>query len=413
MLVKLSKNIAYLIIILLVLVSIYYLFNSKRTNIQINLLPPISDAMKPYHFKSKLLPLSNINGGISYSFSIWIYITNWTYKYGREKVILNWSKKKTNNLNERCKVLYDDYKDTDNKRVKKEKPTNVYIKKKCRECGDGNLIDNLIVEPFKSKNQNTVKDFYSLRIVLDNLKNNLIIKQSLINGSNSKILIPNIPIQKWLNITVILNQRDLDIFINSKLENSIKLNSIPQFSKGDLTVTPSGGYNGYISNLNYYNYPITIDQIIRNFKKGPKNYNPFIKPKGNIGTFFHTKNVSNDGLNISNNLIRNIKKNNVLKNKFKNKKSMYGELCHKNQECKDSLGCVRGRCQYKNQSRKLNMSCYSNSDCKSELLCNNYGQDNLTSNQIQKLNKLGIPVDNNSSYNKSLSNNPFKCTIIN
>ena len=92
---------------------------------------------------------------------------------------------------------------------------------------------------------------------------------------------------------------------------------------------------------------------------------------------------------------------------------MYGELCHKNQECKDSLGCVRGRCQYKNQSRKLNMSCYSNSDCKSELLCNNYGQDNLTSNQIQKLNKLGIPVDNNSSYNKSLSNNPFKCTIIN
>lgn len=81
--------------------------------------------------------------------------------------------------------------------------------------------------------------------------------------------IGNIPLNMWVNIIIVLIGGSIDVYVNGNLKKRTKLKGVPKINYGDLYTTNWGGYQGYLSNLRYFNYaiqPFTIDQI---FRMGP------------------------------------------------------------------------------------------------------------------------------------------------
>ena len=50
----------------------------------------------------------------------------------------------------------------------------------------------------------------------------------------------------------------LDVYINGSIIKSHHLHGVPKQNYGDVYIAPNGGFAGYISNLWYYNYALSI-----------------------------------------------------------------------------------------------------------------------------------------------------------
>jgi hypothetical protein len=79
----------------------------------------------------------------------------------------------------------------------------------------------------------------------------------------------NIPLNMWVNIIIILIGSSLDVYVNGNLKKRVKLSGVPKLNYGDLYTSNWGGFQGYLSNLRYFNYaiqPYLVDQL---FNMGP------------------------------------------------------------------------------------------------------------------------------------------------
>lgn len=79
----------------------------------------------------------------------------------------------------------------------------------------------------------------------------------------------NIPLQKWVNITVSVYQNSLDIFMDGKLSASYNLKGFPQPNKDNVVVTPNDGFDGYISNTKFFNMAMTPEKAYEIYDEGP------------------------------------------------------------------------------------------------------------------------------------------------
>jgi hypothetical protein len=89
------------------------------------------------------------------------------------------------------------------------------------------------------------------------------------NVINEQILINDIPLNKWLNVIIRCQNETLDIYINGTITKSHKLNGVPKQNYGDVYVGANGGFSGYVSRLQYFNYAIGTNEISKIMKKGP------------------------------------------------------------------------------------------------------------------------------------------------
>jgi hypothetical protein len=81
--------------------------------------------------------------------------------------------------------------------------------------------------------------------------------------------IGNIPLNMWVNITIILIGNSVDVYVNGNLKKRQKLEGVPKLNYGDLYINNWNGFLGYISKLRYFNYaiqPYILDEI---YKNGP------------------------------------------------------------------------------------------------------------------------------------------------
>lgn len=83
--------------------------------------------------------------------------------------------------------------------------------------------------------------------------------------------IDNIPARKWLHFALVLDDKDMDIYVNGFLKARKKLSSIPKQNNGDFWCNMFGGFEGYMSRIRYYPRAIMTDEIIDNVRKGPGN----------------------------------------------------------------------------------------------------------------------------------------------
>lgn len=81
--------------------------------------------------------------------------------------------------------------------------------------------------------------------------------------------IKNIPLQKWVHIVYVLNNRTVDMYIDGKLERSCVLRGVPKLNNDPLHVCDNGGFFGKISNLVYYRYALKPDEVFGIYSSGP------------------------------------------------------------------------------------------------------------------------------------------------
>jgi hypothetical protein len=156
----------------------------------------------------------NQSDGIEFTWSVWIFVNNWQYLQGQYK--------------------------------------HIFYK------GNSNLAENGLNFPNNAPGLYLAPD-----------TNNLIIIMNTFDVINEEITIPDIPLNKWLNIIVRCQNKTLDVYINGTITRSLELSSVPKQNYGDVYVAMNGGFDGYISNLWYYNHALGTRVIQDIVNRGP------------------------------------------------------------------------------------------------------------------------------------------------
>lgn len=136
--------------------------------------------------------------------------------------------------------------------------TNAGIYKHIFSKGNSNLNENGMVQP------NNAPGLY----IAPNT-NSLVVVMNTFNVINEEIVIPDIPINKWVNVIIRCQNTTLDVYINGTIARSINLVGVPKQNYGDVYVAMNGGFDGYISNLWYYDYALGTAAIQNLATSGP------------------------------------------------------------------------------------------------------------------------------------------------
>jgi hypothetical protein len=74
-------------------------------------------------------------------------------------------------------------------------------------------------------------------------------------------IIKNIPLNKWFNITAVIDNRTFEVYMNGKLVKTISLYGLPFNTNGNMYITKNGGFNGSLAYLQYFNTAIQPKRI--------------------------------------------------------------------------------------------------------------------------------------------------------
>jgi hypothetical protein len=159
---------------------------------------------------------SNEDGGVEFSWSCWINITDLQYGYGKYKHIFH--------------------------------------------KGNDNIGDKGIIDP------NNAPGLY-----IHPTQNALVVIMNTYSTINEEITITNIPLSKWVNVIIVVNGNVLNVYINGTLVKLHQLSDVPKQNYGDVYVAMNGGFNGYISKLRYYDYAVQPGEISYINYWGPSN----------------------------------------------------------------------------------------------------------------------------------------------
>ena len=110
----------------------------------------------------------------------------------------------------------------------------------------------------------------NMLIYYNSRRNTINFRIKLLDGNFEEYYIKGITLQKWNNIVVVVNNRYVDIFINGTLMRSVYLKTLPNYKRNIVNVCSNGGYNGYLTNLRFFNYPIGLFSINYMNSFGPK-----------------------------------------------------------------------------------------------------------------------------------------------
>jgi hypothetical protein len=99
--------------------------------------------------------------------------------------------------------------------------------------------------------------------------NALVVVMNTYNVINEEIEIPDIPLNKWVNVVIRCQNTNVDVYINGTIARSVNLMGVPKQNYGDVYVGMNGGFDGYISNLWYFDYALATTEIQNLVNKGP------------------------------------------------------------------------------------------------------------------------------------------------
>lgn len=188
-----------ILVALAVLLAVYLYFRFKQTSGGSNSLISSAIPGQRQFDSTVVLPESlNQNQGLTFSYTCWLRIDDFSYRYGEQKVIFT---KGPTDLSSVCPGLF-----------------------------------------------------------LDGTTNTLIVKLDTF-GAQEVIPIGNIPAEKWIHFGLVVDQDSVDVYINGILKTHKSLSQLPRQNTGTVHVGVGGGFAGKIADLNYYNYFLTPDQI--------------------------------------------------------------------------------------------------------------------------------------------------------
>ena len=199
-------SILNVLLLLIILVLLYYVV--KKLTTTSNLLQNFQDGKTESTVKASALATNaDSTNPSNFTYSIWFYINDWNYRYGETKVIFG--------------------------RMSNDSAQG---KDPCPAVTLGSIANNLSVSisclPSSSSSSSSKEKV-----------------TSVIDTCN----IDNIPIQKWVNLIVSVNNRTMDLYLEGKLVKTCLLAGIANVNTSeDVYVTPSGGFDGYTARFQYF-----------------------------------------------------------------------------------------------------------------------------------------------------------------
>jgi hypothetical protein len=167
----------------------------------------------------------------NFAYSIWFYINDWNYRYGEPKVVFG--------------------------RMGSKSSTST-----------GAISGVSGIDPCPA-------------VVLGAVENNVAVTLSCYPGSNQEPTTPggntvlhtcsvtNIPIQKWVNLTLSVYGRSMDLYIDGKLVRTCLLPGVANVNNNsDIHVTPAGGFDGWTSKFQYFPDSLNPQEAWNIYTKG-------------------------------------------------------------------------------------------------------------------------------------------------
>ena len=98
--------------------------------------------------------------------------------------------------------------------------------------------------------------------------------------------IKDLPIAKWMNVVIRIQGVNCDVYVNGRLTKRRIMKKVVKQNYDDVNICLNGGFSGYLSNLSYYNNAISIAEIQDILMSGPslksassKSNQTFNKPR--------------------------------------------------------------------------------------------------------------------------------------
>lgn len=202
-----THTIILAVVAIVLLYLVYYFFFNKSSE---TTLIHLQDARAQQVIAASSLPAGP---STNYTFSIWFYVNDWNYRYGQDKIIFG------------------------------------------RMDADGSVAP---LVQFSSSINN-------IEVALATYPT---------TGSSTKAVtttcgLDDVPLQRWTNLIISLNDRALDLYLDGKLVRTCLMPGVPKMNpSSNIYVCPDGGFSGYVSNFRYVADSVNPSQAYNIYKQG-------------------------------------------------------------------------------------------------------------------------------------------------
>jgi len=190
---------------------------------------------------AKVIAADKLPGGAGtndFTYSMWVYVNNWNYQYGKRKIII----RRMNKANEVCPMI-------------------------------------------------------SLGATTNDLECTLATYSGGEASSSQEDTCPvkNIPLQKWVHVLLTTQTRSVDVYIDGKLVKTCLLQGVAKLdSAAPLDVCPDGGYSGFLAKLRYYARSVNPREAYDIYREGFSDSLSSVGSKYKVKlSFYHDNNEIN------------------------------------------------------------------------------------------------------------------------
>ena len=100
-------------------------------------------------------------------------------------------------------------------------------------------------------------------LYIDNENNDLVIVMNTVDVHDYEeiIVIKDVPLRKWFHCIIRIENTALDVYINGAIVSRAVLQDVPKQNYENVNICKNGGFNGNLSDLQYFDKAISIFQI--------------------------------------------------------------------------------------------------------------------------------------------------------
>ena len=266
------------IIVVLGLVGLYYLYQylfsnsassstlvSSKTNAQTTAGSPIIVS------SSNIPPL--YEGG-EFSVSMWVYIQNWNYRSGHNKHILSIGGTSFDTI----RIYLAANKAQLRVRLHTHNAGSTTSTVSGFQSGPSLVVSDTPTTPtFASTPDQPTENLNNAS--RDRTFNSLETDSGLLDAT-ALCDLPEIDLQKWVQVAIAVNGRTVDVYMDGKLARSCVLPTFYKVDQGgyQAQLLAYGGFGGFINSVQMYNYALTPSAVYNMYISGPQ-------PVNNIGDY--------------------------------------------------------------------------------------------------------------------------------
>lgn len=110
-----------------------------------------------------------------------------------------------------------------------------------------------------------------------------------VTDTTQTVLLPvnNIPLHKWVNVMIRLENTILDVYVNGTITGRTVLQSVPKQNYYNVNICQSGGFPGKLSNLRYFSSALNVFDIQTIVNKGPNTTNSALSSSSSVSSIYN------------------------------------------------------------------------------------------------------------------------------